>query len=333
MPFINLRGEGEGAMSQTSNNPFKYSLDNKRYHTYNYYLNQRFGKKCAKITLDLGFSCPNIDGTRGFGGCIYCLSGSASQSCRSVPSLNEQYERGIEIASKKWSIDSFIPYMQAYSNTHTSPDKLRKILDEVADLRGAVMIDIATRADCLEDEKLLIINELSKRIPVTIELGLQSASDKTAEIINRQHSYAELECCVKRIRELARDVKIGIHIINGLPSEGHADMMYTARCVASLHPDLVKIHLLHVLEGTVLAQMYKNGEYEPMQRQDYINIVCDQLEVLPADIVIERVTGDGIASELLAPEWSKKKVTVINDIDKELFRRGSYQGVYADIAK
>lgn len=315
-------------MSQAENNPYKYSDTNKRYQTYDYYLKHRFGKKCAKITLDLGFSCPNIDGTRGFGGCIYCLGGSKSESCREVKELREQYQLGISQAKAKWQVDSFIPYLQAYTNTHTDVDTLKNVLERVSQLENAVMIDIATRADCLEKEKLEVINELSKRIPVTIELGLQSSDDETAKIINRCHSYMELACCVDRIRKIAPQVKITIHIINGLPGENYEKMMKTARDVSILHPDLIKIHLLHVLEGTPLAKMYKNGEYEPISRDEYIKIVCDQIEVLPPDMVIERVTGDGISSELLAPAWSRKKVTVINDIDKELFNRGTYQGVY-----
>lgn len=315
-------------MSQAENNPYKYSDTNKRYQTYDYYLKHRFGKKCAKITLDLGFSCPNIDGTRGFGGCIYCLGGSKSESCREVKELREQYQLGISQAKAKWQVDSFIPYLQAYTNTHTDVDTLKNVLERVSQLENAVMIDIATRADCLEKEKLEVINELSKRIPVTIELGLQSSDDETAKIINRCHSYMELAHCVDRIRKIAPQVKITIHIINGLPGENYEKMMKTARDVSILHPDLIKIHLLHVLEGTPLAKMYKNGEYEPISRDEYIKIVCDQIEVLPPDMVIERVTGDGISSELLAPAWSRKKVTVINDIDKELFNRGTYQGIY-----
>ena len=315
-------------MSQADNNPYKYSDTNKRYQTYDYYLKHRFGKKCAKITLDLGFTCPNIDGTRGFGGCIYCLGGSKSENCRSVKDIEEQYELGIKQAISKWNVDSFIPYLQAYTNTHTDVEALRLVLERVSRLKGAIMVDIATRADCLENEKLEVINELSKKIPVTIELGLQSSDDETAKIINRCHSYNELVDCVERIRKIAPQVKITIHIINGLPCENYEKMIKTARDVSVLHPDIVKIHLLHVLEGTYLAKMYKNGEYEPISREEYIKTVCDQIEIFPPDIVIERVTGDGISSELLAPEWSRKKVMVINDIDKELYKRGTYQGIY-----
>lgn len=313
-------------MSQSSTNPFKYSDTNKRYYTYEYYLRHTFGEKCAKITLDCGFSCPNIDGTIGYGGCIYCGSGSRSVNCKEVKAPYEQYKLGVEMAQRKWNVKKFIPYMQAYTNTHTSPENLEKIVNEIASYEGAVMLDIATRADCLENEKILVLKKLAEKIPVTVELGLQSSNDNTAKIINRGHDFSTFVDCFNRIRALAPDIKIGIHIINGLPNENYEDMMKTAYDVAELHPDLVKIHLLHVIEGTVLAKMYKNGEYVSLNRDFYIQTVCDQLEILPSDIVIERLTGDGIADGLLAPEWSRKKTTVINDIDKELYKRNSFQG-------
>ncbi len=319
-------------MSQALTNPFKYSDTNKRYHTYEYYLRHTFGKKCAKITLDCGFTCPNIDGTVSYGGCIYCGSGSRSINCIATKNPKDQYSKGIELARKKWDTDAFIPYMQSYTNTHTSAVQLEKITSEIASFEGAVMLDVATRADCLEDEKILVLKNLAKKLPITVELGLQSSNDKTAELINRAHSFATFVDCFLRLRKIAPEIKIGVHIINGLPGESYDDMIKTVRDVAELHPDLVKIHLLHVIDKTPLAKMYKNGEYTPMERDQYIKTVCDQLELLPADIVIERVTGDGIADGLLAPEWSKKKTTVINDIDKELYRRSSYQGINASLA-
>lgn len=314
-------------MTQVNINPFPFSNTNKRYHTYDYYLKSTFGGKLAKITLDCGFSCPNIDGTVGRGGCIYCLSGSVSENCRNVDNVEEQYRIGVENARRKWQSVGYIPYMQAYTNTHTSPEILKEITDKIALFEGAKMIAIATRADCLENEKIEILNLLSERIPVTVELGLQSSSDKTAELINRGHSFKTFTDCVSRLRNLAPKVKIGVHIINGLPGEKYEDMIKTAEDVAKIHPNLVKIHLMHVLEGTTLAKMYKNGEYTPIERDEYIRVVCDQLELLPPDTIIERVTGDGVASELIAPQWSKRKTAVINDIDKELFRRSSYQGI------
>ena len=319
-----------GIISQSEKNPFLFSDSNKRYHTYDYYLKHRFGGKCAKIPLDGGFSCPNIDGTVSKGGCIYCISGSGARLSRACLPLCEQYKAGIEVMTQKWQTNMYIPYLQAYTNTHTSPDILEKILEDVSKFEGAVMIDIATRADCLENEKIKVLDKISKKIPLTVELGLQSANDETAKIINRGHSFEVFEDAFYRLRKGAPSVKIGIHIINGLPNEDAEMMKNTASRVANLHPDLLKIHLLYVAEGTPLAEMYKRGEYTPIERDEYINIVCDQLEILPPDIVIERVTGDGLGSELIAPLWSKKKVTVINDIDKELFRRNTYQGIYQE---
>lgn len=313
-------------MSQANNNPFEFSDTNKRYHTYDYYLKKRFGEKCAKITLDCGFTCPNIDGTCSTGGCIYCLGGSYARVTSNLLPIEEQYRQGIEKIRSKWNVEKFIPYLQAYSNTHTSPEILEELLSRISMLDGAVMIDIATRADCLGEDIVKVIDKVSKTIPVTVELGLQSANDKTAEIINRGHDFQTFKEGFYRLRRLSPQVKIGIHIINGLPNETREDMENTARSVADLHPDLIKIHLLHVLRNTVLGKMYENGEYTPMEREEYITTVCNQIELLPSDIVVERVTGDGIAEELLAPMWSKKKVTVINDIDKMLFERNSFQG-------
>lgn len=313
-------------MSQVDKNPFKHTDSNKRYYTYDYFLKKTFGKKCAKVTLDLGFTCPNIDGRCGYGGCIYCLGGSSSRNTDGLTSPSEQYKRGIEMIRKKWDTDSFIPYLQSYSNSYTDADNFKKILDHVSEFEGAVMINIATRADCLENEKIEILRSLSKKIPVTVELGLQTSNDSVAELINRGHDFDTFRDCFYRLRRYAPQVKIAIHIINGLPAESRENMKNTAISVANLHPDIVKIHLLHVLKGTKLAKMYEDGKYTPMDREEYISTVCDQLELLPPDVVIERLTGDGDRKYLLAPMYSLKKVTIINDIDKELFKRDSYQG-------
>lgn len=314
-------------MSQASENPFEYSDTNKRYHTYDYYLRKRFGEKCAKIPLDCGFTCPNIDGRCGTGGCIYCSGGSGARLASGLLPLEEQYRIGTQKMSSKWNVKKRIPYLQAYTNTYTSPDILEKILRDVARFEGAVMVDIATRADCLGQDIIEVLDRVSRVIPLTVELGLQTCSDKTSTLINRGHDLDTFVKGYNALRQGAPDIKIGIHIINGLPGEGRQEMINTAQCVADLHPDLVKIHLLHVISGTPLAKMYDSGEYLPMDRAEYIETVCDQIERLPADIVVERVTGDGIDTELLAPLWSRKKVTVINDIDKTLYERQSYQGI------
>ncbi len=315
-------------MSQVDTNPFIFSDTNKRYHTYDYYLKHRFGHKVAKVPLDAGFCCPNIDGTFGYGGCIYCSGGSSWGQTRNLASLEEQYSQGIKVMRGKWQTNEYIPYLQAYTNTYTSPVNLERILDHVSKFEGAVMIDIATRADCLENEKIDVLNRISKKIPVTIELGLQTSNDETAKRINRCHSFEVFKDAFYRLRSGAPNIKIGIHIINGLPGETRDDMKNTATSVRNLHPDLVKIHLLHVLKNTPLASLYESGKYTPLEKDEYVKIVCDQLEILPPDIVVERVTGDGLGDLLLAPEWSKKKVSVINDIDKELAKRDTYQGIF-----
>ena len=313
-------------ITQASANPFPHTDSNKRYYTYDYYMKQTFGGKCAKIPLDAGFTCPNIDGRCGTGGCIYCSSGSAADRDAVRLPLAEQYRLHREQLSGKWSVERCIPYFQAYTNTYAPLAAVKSMCEEAAVYGGAVALALATRADCLEDEKLSYFAELTARTPVFLELGLQSASDETARRINRGHDFATFTDAVARIRKIAPQVKICIHIINGLPGEDREDMLETARKVAALHPDQVKIHLMHVLRDTPLGRMYMAGQYTPMTREDYVATVVDQLELLPPDTVIGRLTGDGLADELLAPDWSRKKTVVLNEIDKELYRRGTWQG-------
>lgn len=317
-------------MTQKDSNPYPYSDSNKRYMTYDWYLKRRFGGKTAKVPLDIGLTCPNLDGTRGFGGCIYCKNGSSgvSQAVQLAP-ISEQYAAGVAVAERKWKPTGFIPYLQSNSNTYGDPAKLEAAYAECAALPGAVMLNIATRADCLSDKILEILQKTAKNIPVMVELGLQTSNDETADRINRRHTFAEFTDGFQRLRKI--DVAIGIHIINGLPGETREDMLRTARDTAALDPDMVKIHLLHVLTETPLHQAFVNGAYTPLSRDEYVQIVCDQLELLPEDAIVGRVTGDGRADELVAPEWSKRKTEVANEIDKELYRRRSFQGMRCTI--
>ncbi len=314
--------------TQRTQNPFKYTDSNKRYHTYDYYLRKAFGQKCAKIPIDIGLTCPNIDGRCGVGGCIYCSDrGSGDFAESATLSVSEQYDRTRDKLSSKWSTEHCIPYFQAHTNTYAPLDFLRPKFEEAAALDGAVALNIATRADCLEDDLLEYLAALSERIPLTVELGLQSAHDSTAELINRGHTFEQFVEGYTRLRRAAHKISICIHIIFGLPNETHQMMMETVRAVAELHPEHVKLHLLHVIEGTKMAELYTSGEYTPMEKDEYVSTVADAIELLPADIVIDRVTGDGTPDSLLAPEWSRKKVSVINDIDKLLYERGTYQGI------
>ncbi len=310
-------------MNQRESNPYKNSDTNKRYYTYDYYTRHTFGGKCAKIPLDAGFSCPNKDGTRGHGGCIFCLSGSAAAK---KSTIREQYEEAVAIATRKWRPVGYIPYLQANSNTYADGATLRRIYEEAAGLEGSVMLGVATRADCLSDEAIFELVRISEKLPVTVELGLQSSNEETCRRIGRGHSLEEFQRGFERLRGAGGNIGIGVHIINFLPGETYEDMMETARYVASLSPEQVKIHLLNVLRDTPLEALYRDGGYTPPCREDYVRVVCDQIEVMPTDTVIARVTGDSEADVLVAPDWSRRKTEITNMIDKELFARGSWQG-------
>ncbi len=317
--------------TQRDSNPYKFTDSNKRYFTYDYYLRREFGGKCAKIPIDAGFTCPNIDGRCGVGGCIYCSargSGDFAESARL--SVREQYEITRSKLSSKWSTERCIAYFQAHTNTYAPTEVLREKFEEALKLPGVVGLNVATRADCLEASTVEYLAELAERTVLCVELGLQSSNDTTAELINRGHDFAAFCDGFARLRAASDKINICVHIILGLPGESREDMLRTVTDVASLAPDQVKIHLLHVLRGTALVDMYESGEYVPLEREAYVSLVADAIERLPEDTVVARVTGDGMADDLLAPLWSIKKVSVINDIDKELFRRDSYQGVLFD---
>lgn len=316
-----------GKLTQREINPFKYSDTNKRYYTYDYYLRRTFGGKCAKIPLDAGFTCPNIDGRCGHGGCIYCSDrGSGDFAASAALTIAEQFRITREKLGSKWSTERCIPYFQAHTNTYAPLSVLKEKYEEALRQEGVVGLNIATRSDCLPDDVVEYLAELAGRTVLTVELGLQSAHDETARLINRGHSYGEFLEGYKRLREASEKINICIHLILGLPGESAEMMLETVRRVAELRPHQVKLHLLHVIKGTPLAKMYERGDYVPLEKEEYVDLVCRSLELLPPETVIGRLTGDGMAEELLAPLWSIKKVSVINDIDKELFARNTWQG-------
>ena len=308
-------------------NPFPYTDGSKRYHTYDYWLKSTFGGKCAKIPLDAGFSCPNLDGRCGVGGCIYC-SGRGSGDFAEVSSvpLREQYDRQREFLAKKWPTERCIPYFQARTNTYAPVEVLRPLFEEVLTYPGVVGMNIATRADCLPKETVSLLRELSERTVLTVELGLQTVHDGTAAAINRGHTYADFLEGYTRLREGAPRALVCIHLIFGLPGEDEADMLEAVRRVAELRPDQVKIHLLHVLRGTALGETYESGGYTPMEMDDYVSVVVKALELLPPEVVVARLTGDGAAEDLLAPLWSRRKREVLNGIDRLLSVTDTWQG-------
>lgn len=313
--------------TQRTENPYKNTDTNKRYYTYEYYLRKKFGKKLARIPLDIGLTCPNIDGKCAYGGCIYCSPrGSGDFAESAVLSVSEQYERTRARLSSKWDTSHTIAYFQAHTNTYAPLEFLKERFEEALALDGVEAISIATRADCLGEDICNYLAELAEKIPLTVELGLQSSSDKTAELINRGHDFATFCEGYERLRSVSSKIEIGVHIILGLPEESEEDMLKTVKDVAALNPNQVKIHLLHVISGTQLAKIYERGEYIPLTKEQYVSLAVKALELLPPDTVVARITGDAPSDMLLAPEWSRKKVSVINDIDKLLYENQTYQG-------
>ena len=313
--------------TQVSKNPYKNSDTNKRYYTYDYYLRRTFGSKCMKIPIDAGFTCPNIDGKCAHGGCIYCSPrGSGDFAQESVIPTDSQFDIVKSQLSSKWKTDKYIPYFQAHTNTYAPAEIIREKIEPVMKKEGVVALNIATRADCLEDDALSYLCELAERTTLTVELGLQSSNDETARVINRGHSYEDFLCGYKKLRDASNKINVCVHIIFGLPGEDREMMLKTVKDVASLRPEQVKIHLLHVIKNTAMADMYLSGGYTPMTMEEYVDTVAEALTHLPPDTVIGRLTGDGMQSELLAPDWSRKKTVVINNIDKKMYENDLYQG-------
>ena len=315
-------------IKQKDINPFKNSDSNKRYYTYDYYLKKTFGGKCMKIPLDAGFTCPNIDGRCSVGGCIYCSPrGSGDFAAESVIPVSEQFEIVKNQLSNKWKTDKFIPYFQAHTNTYAPLDVIREKVESVMVKEGVVALNIATRADCLEDDVVAYLGELAERTVLTVELGLQTIHDGTAMAINRGHTYADFLVGYRKLREASDKINICVHLIFGLPGEDREMMLESVKAVAALCPEQVKFHLLHVIRGTRLGEIYEGGGYTPMEMDDYVDVVAEALTYLPSDTVVGRLTGDGMQSELLAPDWSRKKTIVINNIDKKMFERDIWQGM------
>lgn len=305
-------------------NKFKYANDNKRYHTWNYHLQEMFGEKVFKVALNGGFTCPNIDGTRGVGGCTYCLSGSGDFAGNPEHDIKRQFEEVKARMHKKWPKAKYIPYFQANTNTYAPLNILKEKFEPLLSEDGVVGLSIATRADCISEEVADYLFELSKRTYLIVELGLQTIFDETGERINRCHSYAEFLEGYHKLK--SRGINICVHLILGLPGETPEMMLKSAKAVASLEPACVKLHLLHILKGTKMAEEYEKGEFETLTLKEYVNIVVDALECFSEETVIQRLTGDGGRDTLIAPLWSLKKFVVLNEIDKEMVRRDTYQG-------
>jgi radical SAM protein (TIGR01212 family) len=297
----------------------------KRYNAFSEELKRLFGCRVQRISVDAGFSCPNRDGSLDTAGCIFCGGhGSGSHGIiRDLP-ISGQIGDGKEVMRRKYKAERFIAYFQAYSNTYAPVEQLRTQYEEALSVPDVVGLIIASRPDCLPDEVLDYLQELSRQTWLWLELGMQSMHDRSLSLINRRHDHA---CSVDAIqRAMSRGLRICSHVILGLPGETREEMLATARELNRLGVHGAKLHLLHVMKGTVLAEMYGRGELKVLDRDEYAGLVCDFLELLDPSILIHRLTGDGGHDNLVAPLWSLKKFEVLNLIDAEMERRGTRQG-------
>lgn len=302
---------------------FKYTLDNKRYHTLNYYYQNKYGCKIFKVSLNARFSCPNIDGTKGYGGCIYCLHGSGEYYEKETDLLT-QFNEVKEKLHKKWPKAKYIGYFQANTNTYAPLSELKEKYELILGQDNVVGLNIATRPDSISDEVLEYLSDLNKKTDLVIELGLQTIHDKTAKLINRGSTLKEFEECLDKLNK--RNINVVVHIINGLPYETKEMMIETVKYLSNKKILGIKIHMLHILKNTKLFDLYLKENFHVLTKEEYVDIVCDQLEYLNENIVINRITGDPNKEELIEPEWLTKKFGVLNEIDKELVKRNTYQG-------
>lgn len=299
---------------------FKNTLDNKRYHTLNYFFKKKFGQKVFKVPLDINSTCPNQYN----GGCIYCSNKSVAGISDNTLDILEQFEKGRKIMEQKWPDSLYIPYFQSGTNTYNDKNLVKGYIDKLLLLPKVIGIDIATRPDCLSDEWLDYLEELNKKTFLIVELGLQSSNNNTLKFINRGHDKEIFKKAVEKLHE--RNIFVVAHIINGLPYEEKEDMINTIKFVNDLKIDGIKIHMLYIAKNTPLASYYENNKFHILTREEYIDIVCDQLRLLNPDVVVMRITGDPELNELVAPEWLIKKFIVLNGIDQEMAKRNIYQG-------
>ena len=301
---------------------FKYTLDNKRYHTLNYYFKNRYGKKTFKVSLNGNFSCPNkINGK----GCIFCSRlGSGDFAGNKEKDLITQFNEVKKIMEQKWPDSYYIGYFQANTNTFAPVNELKEKYETILSLENVVGLNIATRSDAISQECYEYLSELNERTNLIVELGLQSIHEKTLKFINRGHDLENFEKAVKELQK--RNIETIVHIINGLPGETKEDMLETVKYLNNLNIDGIKIHMLHIIEDTNLADYYKEHPFHILTKEEYIDIVISQLELLKPEIVIHRITGDPKKEDLIEPSWLLKKFCVLNDIDKEMVKRNTYQG-------
>ena len=303
----------------------------KSYNTLNDYYRKLFGEKTFKVPIDAGFDCPNRDGTVAHGGCTFCtVSGSGDAIVAPEAPIREQFYKEIDFMHRKWpDVKKYLVYFQNFTNTHEKVEVIRERYEQAINEPGVVGINIGTRPDCLPDEAIEYLAELSERMHVTVELGLQTTYETTSDLINRAHSYELYVETVKRLRKYPK-IEIVSHLINGLPEETHEMMVENVRrCVTDNDIQGIKLHLLHLMTNTRMQRDYHEGRLQLMSQDEYVKVICDQLEIIPKHIVIHRITGDAPRDMLIGPMWSLNKWEVLNAIETEMRRRGSVQGCKA----
>ncbi|SFC68506.1 TIGR01212 family radical SAM protein [Clostridium uliginosum] len=297
----------------------------KRYHSLNYFLRNKFGEKVFKISLDGGFSCPNRDGKISKGGCLFCSErGSGDYAGDRTFAITEQFNNVKTMMANKWKTGKYIAYFQAYTNTYAPVEELRRKYEEALNQDGVVALAIATRPDCLDDEVLNLLKEINQRVYVWIELGLQTVSDKTAKKINRGYDLKIFEEAMIKLKQIEIDVVV--HTILGLPGEDREDMLNTIDYVAHSGAKGIKFHLLHLMKQTPMVELYDKGDLKFLSQEDYIDLICTGVSIIPEDMVVHRLTGDAPRDLLIGPMWSLKKWEVLNAIDKSLEDNDLYQG-------
>lgn len=306
-------------------NNFPYSNTNKRYHTLDYFYKQKFNTKVCKVSLNAGFTCPNIDGTKGYKGCIYCSkTGSGEYGGNPKEDLIKQFNEVKKVMDKKWPDSKYIGYFQARTNTYAPINILKEKYETILKQPNVVGLSIATRPDAISDECLEYLKDLNKKTFLTIELGLQTIHDKTSKLINRCHDLKCFEEILKKLKE--NNIFTVVHIINGLPHETKEMMIETAKYLNKQNIDGIKIHMLSVLKNTPLETYYKKNKFHILTKEEYIDIIVEQLRHLNPKIVIQRLTGDPMKEELIEPKWTTKKIDVLNEIDKIMNKNNIYQG-------
>ena len=313
--------------------PFVFWGDNmklwngRRYYSLDCYLKETFGEKLYKLSLNGGMTCPNRDGKISTGGCIFCSEGGSGEFSAPCTDISQQIDYAKSLVQDKFNGDKYIAYFQAYTNTYAPVEYLRELFMPVIQRNDIAVLSVATRPDCLEDDKIQLISELAKIKPVWIELGLQTMHQTTADFINRGYPLECYETAVKNLKQAGAEIIT--HIIVGLPYESREDMLQTAQYVGQF-TDGIKIQLLHVLKNTRLAELYENGLFETLSEYEYISLVADMISVLPENVVIHRLTGDGDKNLLISPKWSGDKRRILNLINHEMKVRNIYQGIFID---